>query len=81
MSAQSSIFIDKDENTKRNLINKGLSGLTNLGNTCYQNSAIHCLSHTPELTQYFITDKYTEDFDDENINEEELLVFEVIKDE
>ena len=67
MSTQSSIFIDRDDNTKRNLINKGLSGLINLGNTCYQNSAIHCLSQTPELTQYFITDKYAEDFDDEKI--------------
>ncbi len=34
--------------------NRGLSGIVNLGNTCYINSAIQCLSHTLELTDFFL---------------------------
>ena len=67
MMSQTSIFLDNQDNQNCILINKGLTGIKNLGNTCYMNSAIHCLSHTPELTKYFITDKYLEDFDDEKI--------------
>ena len=33
---------------------KGLCGLQNLGNTCFMNSGLQCLSNTPELTKYFL---------------------------
>ena len=40
------------------LSGKGLSGLVNLGNTCFMNSAIQCVSNIHELTLYILTDKY-----------------------
>lgn len=40
---------------------KGIVGLQNRGNTCYLNTSIQCLSHINPLTEFFVSDKYTED--------------------
>ena len=44
----------------------GLCGSHNLGNTCFMNSSIACLSNCIELTTYFLTKEYEQNLNKEN---------------
>jgi len=48
------------ENILEKTKDKGLCGIDNLGNTCYVNSIVQCLSHTEWLREYILIDKYKE---------------------
>ncbi|KYN02885.1 PREDICTED: ubiquitin carboxyl-terminal hydrolase 8-like [Cyphomyrmex costatus] len=49
-------------------VHPGITGLKNLGNSCYMNSIIQCLSNTTNLAKYFIDNSYADDLNTNNDN-------------
>ena len=46
--------------------NHGICGSKNLGNTCFMNSSIACISNCYELTYYFLSKKFVKDINRSN---------------
>lgn len=67
-SGSSEVVYDSSysNNGYRSSFTPGLCGLNNLGNTCFMNSAIQCLSNVPSLTEYMLSGQWKEELNCEN---------------
>ncbi|KOC65313.1 Ubiquitin carboxyl-terminal hydrolase 8 [Habropoda laboriosa] len=59
-------------------VHPGITGLKNLGNSCYMNSIIQCLSNTTHLAKYFMDNLYADDLNTNNDNNTQGQVVEEV---
>lgn len=54
----------RENNTGLSVNERGLSGLPNIGNTCFLNSILQCISNTKPIMEYILTQDYLNDVKD-----------------
>jgi len=64
--ASRSFDIIKIESLLSSGSNHGLTGLQNLGNTCFMNSALQCLSNSIDLTYYMLSKTFVNEINTSN---------------
>ncbi|XP_068457394.1 ubiquitin carboxyl-terminal hydrolase 2-like [Clinocottus analis] len=74
-----STFMGLIINQAKNKSPQGLVGLRNLGNTCFMNSILQCLSNTPELRDYCLRNVHRTDLNNNNCTTNAALMEEFAK--